>query len=74
MNAVRNLTWPRRKRPDVAQDAEICPKCLSVHDRNGSYCRACHAAYMREWRKQFVLVRRTDVSRETKSLREKDDA
>jgi hypothetical protein len=31
--------------------ARICPKCGTEHQRNHSYCFACHAAQMRAWRK-----------------------
>jgi site-specific recombinase XerC len=29
----------------------MCSSCGGPVDRNGRYCRACHNAYMREWRK-----------------------
>lgn len=32
-----------------------CSKCQQPHDRNGRYCKPCHAAYMREWRKTHPL-------------------
>jgi uncharacterized OB-fold protein len=34
----------------------LCPRCGSHHDRPfAAYCIACHAAYMREWRKTHRL-------------------
>ena len=29
-----------------------CSQCNRVLDREGRYCKACHAAYQREWRKR----------------------
>ena len=29
----------------------MCSLCGKPRDRNGRYCRDCHNAYMREWRK-----------------------
>lgn len=35
----------------------LCSKCGNAHDREGQrHCRACHAAYMREWRKDHPLT------------------
>lgn len=33
-----------------------CSVCGIEHYRNGRYCLACHAAYMREWRKTHKLT------------------
>jgi hypothetical protein len=33
-----------------------CSICTEPHNRNGRYCRDCHAAYMREWRKSHPLT------------------
>lgn len=32
-----------------------CSKCGNPLDRNGRYCKACHAAYMRAWRPDHPL-------------------
>jgi hypothetical protein len=32
-----------------------CSKCGEARDGTGRYCLACHAAYMREWRKTHRL-------------------
>lgn len=42
-----------------------CPKCGEHHDRHG-YCRDCHAAYQREWRKTHSLspaAKKRDIAR-----------
>ena len=33
-----------------------CPTCGDTHNRSHRYCLACHAAYMREWRKTNKLT------------------
>jgi len=43
-----------------------CPLCQTNHNRNGAYCRDCHNAYMREWRKSHPLTeaeRRKSITR-----------
>lgn len=43
-----------------------CSKCSQPLDRQGRYCRSCHAEYMREWRKTHPLSkdqRRRDNAR-----------
>lgn len=34
----------------MPHDTRPCPRCSLRHNRNGAYCRSCHAAYMRNWR------------------------
>lgn len=51
-----------------------CSGCDKPNDREGQrYCRRCHAAYMRDWRRQrtaeLAALRR--VTRETRLLRGK---
>lgn len=44
-----------------------CSRCGQPHTRTGQrYCRDCHAAYMREWRKTHPL---TEVAREKDMVR-----
>lgn len=43
-----------------------CSKCGNRHERTGRYCFACHAAYMRKWRKTHAMSdgqRKRDASR-----------
>lgn len=40
-----------------------CSKCSQRHSRAGRYCNACHAAYMRAWRKKRVNVSREAILR-----------
>lgn len=43
-----------------------CSNCGFKHDRNGRYCRLCHNAYMRVWRKTHPLSpeeRKKDICR-----------
>ena len=35
---------------------DLCSNCDEPRDRPGRYCKACHAAYMREWRKSHPLT------------------
>lgn len=46
---------------------ETCSKCGSGHGRTGQrHCLACHAAYMREWRKTNPLnelQKKKDIAR-----------
>jgi len=35
----------------------MCSRCHKPHERRGQqYCKPCHAAYMREWRKTHPLT------------------
>lgn len=33
----------------------VCSRCGAEHNRKQRYCEACHAAYMREWRKTHKM-------------------
>lgn len=44
----------------------VCSGCGGKRDRNGRYCKACHAGYMREWRQTHPMSddqRRRDTAR-----------
>lgn len=44
----------------------VCPRCGQGRGRDSGYCRQCHAAYMREWRKTHLMSagqHQRDVSR-----------
>lgn len=45
---------------------QFCSRCDRVHARGHGYCLACHAAYMRDWRKRHPMTpeqRRKDSCR-----------
>lgn len=39
----------------MPQALQACSRCGVLHARSSRYCRACHAAYMRDWRKTHPL-------------------
>lgn len=45
-----------------------CSKCGKKQDRNGRYCKSCHAEYMRMWRKGRVNVSREAYERLSKKI------
>lgn len=47
--------------------AMICSRCDNEHERKSSYCLACHAAYMREWRKTHPLTEAQKVKQISRS-------
>lgn len=43
-----------------------CSSCSMPLDRNGKYCKKCHAAYMRDWRKTHFMSpeqKKKDIAR-----------
>lgn len=42
----------------MADRHKICYKCGKRRNGAGRYCKACHAAYMRQWRRGRVYVSR----------------
>jgi hypothetical protein len=44
------------RRGDGSSAVPLCSRCDGPRDSAGRYCKACHAAYQKEWRsdKQFV--------------------
>jgi hypothetical protein len=50
------------KRRNVSRET-ICPKCGKKHGRNGRYCHACHAEYMRTWRAERVTLTASEYKR-----------
>lgn len=62
---MSNITGARLRHPEIPDGVAICSKCEGVNNRAPHrYCRACHAAYQRDWRAGRVYVPRdTNVSR-----------
>jgi hypothetical protein len=55
----------------TAPGIRICSKCKKEHTRKHYYCADCHAAYMREWRKDHPLTgdaRARDIARSKASV------
>jgi hypothetical protein len=40
----------------IALKIPRCSRCKKPRDRNGRYCKRCHAAYMRVWRPPYHLL------------------
>jgi len=41
---------------ETQSSTKTCSHCQLAHDAPGRYCRSCHAAYMRNWRKTHPLT------------------
>lgn len=41
----------------VVNGSKPCSRCGCHHNSSGRYCRSCHAAYMRCWRKTLIKLK-----------------
>lgn len=59
MNRMLLTTRQRRRERGLLDDEPRCSRCDQVNDRVPQrYCRACHAARMRQYRAEHVVVSR----------------
>ena len=50
--AVRSMKGIADDAGMIRYEPNTCSRCNAPRDRNGRYCRKCHSAYMREFRKK----------------------
>jgi hypothetical protein len=59
---MHRATRDRRRQRGLLDDRLRCSRCDAINDRSPHrYCRACHAATMRDWRARHVFVSRETV-------------